>query len=83
MNSWKGGDHMAVIVNPLDTKMVLAFQVGTTEDGKAIIKKKTYSKVKSDSTNEDFHEVAAAIASLQTNLVDDIYRDDLMKIEEA
>ncbi len=74
---------MPVIINPMDTKMVLAFQTGTKEDGNPIITKKTYSKVKSDATNEDFYEVAAAIAGLQVNPVEDIYRDDLMTIEAA
>lgn len=73
---------MALIVNPIQTKMVLAFQTGTTEDGKAIITKKTYSNVRFAADNEDFLQAANALAGLQNNILDGVYRDNLLLVEE-
>lgn len=73
---------MAVIVNPIQTKMVLAFQTGTTEDGKAIITKRTYSNVRSNADNGDFLQAANALAGLQKNILEDVYRDNLLLVEE-
>lgn len=48
---------MAVIVNPVQTRMVLAYETGTGEDGKVIITKKTYSNVKANAQNDAFYQV--------------------------
>ena len=74
---------MPVVINPMDSKMVLCLQTGTDADGQAIISKKNYSKVKAEVTNEDFYEVASVICGLQIYPVQDVYRDNLMTVEQA
>ncbi len=73
---------MPVLVNPLDSKMVLEFQTGIDDDGKAIVKKKSFARIKAELTNEDFYQLAAIISGLQQHMVNEIYRDDLMTLEQ-
>lgn len=72
---------MPVIVSPSDSKMILALQTGLDTNGKVIIKKRTYPRVKSTLTDEDFFAVASQLGALQAHVVDNVYRDNLLTIE--
>lgn len=56
---------MAVIATELESKVKLTFNAGNDEDGNAIIKSKTFSRVKSDATDDNIYAVANGIAGLQ------------------
>lgn len=57
---------MAVQSAVTDMSVRLVLNGGTDENGKAILKNKVYKYVKTDAQAETVHQVAAALASLQT-----------------
>ena len=73
---------MSVIVNPLDSRMVLEFQTGTDTDGNPVLKKKSFARIKAEISNEDFYQLAAVLSGLQAHTVNEIFRDDLMTVEQ-
>jgi hypothetical protein len=48
----------------LEKKLVLAFSEGIDEDGKEIVKRYTYSNVKSAATSDGLIEAATALSTL-------------------
>lgn len=65
---------VTVIKNPSGLKM--KFYCGKDENDKNIIRSKTFSNLRPDSSDEDVYEVGTAIASLQKNNVIDIIKLD-------
>lgn len=57
---------MAVIANALGSKLQLRLQAGTGSDGRTLYKNKTISGLKAAASDQDLHEVAQALVSLQT-----------------
>jgi len=57
---------MAITATNNDSKIKLGLNAGTDENGKEIVKSKTFSKVKADATNEDVYAATTAISNLQT-----------------
>jgi len=56
---------MAINATSLDSKLKIQLDGGVDEKGKAVMKSKTYSKVKATATNEDVYAVAASLSGLQ------------------
>ena len=54
---------MTVVSTPLVTEMILRYQTGTV-DGSPVIRQKSISWLKTDTTDADIYEVAAALFEL-------------------
>ena len=52
---------MAINVIPQESKMRLQLDGGLDEKGNAVIKSKTYSRVKSDAINDDIYSIATSL----------------------
>ncbi len=73
---------MAVNVTPLNSKLQMRFQVGLNEDGKPIIRSKTFGGLKSDALNENVYNAAQSLAGLQVNDVAAVRRIDEVELTE-
>ena len=60
----------------LDSQLSLVFDIGMDENGKAIVKRKNYNNVKTTATPDELLQVAQALASLQTETLSVIERND-------
>ncbi len=74
---------MPVVTNPMDSKLKIKYQVGVDSNGNPKYSTKTYSKIKTASTDEDVYAVADAIANLQQNSVGGFNRVDEKEIAQA
>jgi len=54
--------------------------MGMDEDGKVILKRKNYNNVKTTATPDELLQVAQALASLQTETLSSIERNDSNQI---
>lgn len=63
---------MAIVATELEGKVKVTLNAGNDGEGNAIIKSKTFSRVKSDATDENIYAVANGIASLQEYPVNSI-----------
>lgn len=68
------------VKNPSSLKM--KFYCGKDENQKNIIRTRTYSNLRPDSTDQDVYDVGVAIGSLQKNNVVDIIKLDNTTISE-
>ncbi|MCV9884779.1 DUF1659 domain-containing protein [Metabacillus halosaccharovorans] len=64
----------------LDSQLSLVFDMGMDEDGKVILKRKNYNNVKTTATPDELLQVAQALASLQTETLSSIERNDSNQI---
>ncbi|WP_026560951.1 DUF1659 domain-containing protein [Metabacillus halosaccharovorans] len=64
----------------LDSQLSLVFDMGLDEDGKVILKRKNYNNVKTTATPDELLQVAQALASLQTETLSSIERNDSNQI---
>ncbi|GHH99438.1 DUF1659 domain-containing protein [Neobacillus kokaensis] len=62
------------------TKLRLVFQVGMDEEGKPIMKSKTFSNVKKDSTTDQLFQAAIAISGLTNDMLNNLERNDTSEI---
>lgn len=65
---------MAVEANIVSCKMQLKLNTGLDENGKEIIKTKTYSNVKSDAQDQGIYDVGSSLAALQDHALEEIHR---------
>ncbi|KDR96804.1 Protein of unknown function [Peptoclostridium litorale DSM 5388] len=72
---------MATATN-LDSSIRLKYSYGVDGDGHEISKRKTLSKVKCDSTNEDIYAVAQSIGGLQDPSLVEVVREDSKMLNE-
>ena len=56
---------MSIVSTNNPTGLKLRFDCGKDNNGKVIVKSKTYSKINPNATNDDIYAVAKAISSLQ------------------
>ena len=56
---------MAVSETKNASSLKLKFDCGMNDDGKTVIKSRTYSNVKADATSQDVFDVARALVDLQ------------------
>lgn len=73
---------MSLVITKNPSGLKMRFDCGKNEDGKTIVKSKTYSNVKAASSNEDVYEVATAIANLQEHTLMDVFKVDNTSISE-
>ncbi len=73
---------MAVISTNNPTGLKLRFDCGKDDNGKVIVKTKTYSKVNPNVTNEDLYLVAKSISSLQEHSLIEVQKIDNTTISE-
>lgn len=73
---------MAVISTNNPTGLKLRFDCGKDDNGKVIVKTKTYSKVNPSATNDDVYAVAKAISSLQEHSLIEVQKIDNTTISE-
>jgi len=67
---------MAVERNEAPSRLQLQFQTGVDNEGKPIIRTKTYANVKPATSDEDLYQVGEALAQLQQHMLMDILRHD-------
>lgn len=74
---------MAVIANPLGSRLQLRLIVGQDGQGNPIYRTRSYSNVKPDASDEDVLAVGNALAGLQQHEVEELRRtNDFVLIEE-
>ena len=67
---------MAVSETKNASSLKLKFDCGMNDDGKTVIKSRTYSNVKSDATSQDVFDVARALVDLQIHDNMEILKQD-------
>ncbi|MGI6570027.1 MAG: DUF1659 domain-containing protein [Caldicoprobacterales bacterium] len=50
----------------MNSTLQLTYDMGTDDDGKKLVRRRSYSNVKVDAADQDLFDVAAAISGLQT-----------------
>lgn len=73
---------MAVISTNNPTGLKLRFDCGKDDNGKVVVKTKTYSKINPSATNDDVYAVAKAISSLQEHSLIEVQKIDNTTISE-
>ncbi|WP_042271279.1 DUF1659 domain-containing protein [[Clostridium] dakarense] len=73
---------MALVITKNPSGLKMRFDCGKNENGKTVVKNKTYSNVKATASNEDVYEVATAIANLQEHTLMEVCKIDNTSIEE-
>ena len=56
---------MALVVNNLDSRLQIQVHLGIDGDGKNITRTKTFSRIKSEISDQDLYDVANSLANLQ------------------
>jgi hypothetical protein len=67
---------MAVSETKNASSLKLKFDCGMNDDGKTVIKSRTYSNVKADATSQDVFDVARALVDLQIHDNIEILKQD-------
>ena len=67
---------MAVSETIYASSLKLKFDCGLNDDGKTVIKSRTYSNVKADATSQDVFDVARALVDLQIHDNMEILKQD-------
>lgn len=73
---------MAVISTNNPTKLTLRFDCGKNDNGKVVVKTKTYSNVNPSVTNDDLYLFAKSISSLQEHSLIEVQKIDNTTISE-
>ncbi len=74
---------MAAVKNNPSTKLVLKVVTGTTTDGKALTKSRTFGNVNPALSDDDLLTVGTKIGNLQAHDVATMQRVDTSEISEA
>lgn len=78
----EGGEKMAVTATPLLSRLQLQVVIGTTPEGKPILRTRSYSNVKPDAGNEELLQTGRELANLQQHPLEAIRRVDEAELEE-
>ncbi len=73
---------MAVTNVPVEAVLQLVVQIGTDAGGNAILRTRTYNRVKTSAADQNVFDVAQALANLQTyslNMVKLVSESDLIQ----
>lgn len=65
---------MPVYANPLGSRMQLRLLVGQDEQGNPIFRTRSYANVKPTATDDEVHQVGAAIAGLMRHGLEELRR---------
>jgi len=74
---------MAIVKNPIDSRIKVTYDYGVDGEGKAVTKTKALTNVKSAAVDQDLFDVVAALAGLQANAVLRIIREDNATLAQA
>ena len=74
---------MPVASSPLGSRLQLRLRIGFTEDGKPILRTRSYANLKSDASDEDLYQTALELAGLQVHELEIIRRVDEEELEEV
>ncbi|MEL1134995.1 DUF1659 domain-containing protein [Desulfitobacterium sp. THU1] len=67
---------MALLATPIESVLVVAYQVGLTDTGAPKIRQRSIANVRSNALDQDVYDVAGALFSLQEFPVTSIRRDN-------
>ena len=73
---------MAAIVTKNPSSLKIKFDCGKNDEGKTIVKTKSYGSVRSTASNDNLMEVGQAISSLQSRNVMGYFRVDTSELSE-
>ncbi len=73
---------MALMVNNLDSRLQIQMHLGVNEDGKDVTRTKSYSRIRSQASDQDLYDVALSLAALQEHPVVAIRRNSNASYEE-
>ncbi|HPU00719.1 MAG: DUF1659 domain-containing protein [Firmicutes bacterium] len=74
---------MPVSAIPLGSRLQLRLLTGYTEDGKPILRTRSYANVKPEATDEALYQTALDLAGLQVHTLEIVRRVDEMELEES
>jgi hypothetical protein len=73
---------MAVTAIPLGSRLQLRLRTGFTQDGKPILRTRSYANLKSAASDEDLYQTGLELASMQEHALEIIRRVDEVELEE-
>ena len=73
---------MALVLNHLDSRLQIQLHLGVNDEGRDITRTKSFNRIKSDASDEDLYDVAAALVDLQEHPVIAIRRNSNVEYEE-
>ena len=73
---------MAVVAIKNLAKLSIKLDLGKNDQGKVIIKSKTFPNVKHSTSNDDLMQVASALVSLQEHSIQNVMRIDSTTLAE-
>ncbi|SEQ54549.1 DUF1659 domain-containing protein [Piscibacillus halophilus] len=65
------------------SQLQLVFDAGVSEDGKAVLKRKSFNQINMNSTPDQLYDVSHALASLQSLPLLNIVRNDSFDVNEV
>ncbi|NMM61656.1 DUF1659 domain-containing protein [Clostridium sp. P21] len=74
---------MAAKATKLETVMILKYPDGVDKNGKEVIKKQSFSKIKTSAENQDLFDVAKEFEKLLGRTLDELIREDQNGITNA
>jgi hypothetical protein len=74
---------MAVVRNMDLSRLMVKVQTGSDTYGKPVYKSRTFNSVKAGANDQDIHDIAVALGSLQLYPVGAILREDSSELTEA
>jgi hypothetical protein len=74
---------MAAKATKLETGMILKYKDGVDKNGKEIIKKQSFSKIKTSAADQDLFDVAKEFEKLLGKTLDELIREDQSGITNA
>ena len=74
---------MAVNKVPVGCTLKLSFQTGVDGSGNPVFRTKSLNNVKVAATDQAIYDTAAALAGLQANTLDAVYRVDSANLESV
>ncbi len=67
---------MAVVKQPIESRLLIAVQTGTNEFGQPVLRTRSFSRVKPEALDQDLYDVALTIGGLQQHAVAHVNRVD-------
>ncbi|AWI04560.1 DUF1659 domain-containing protein [Clostridium drakei] len=74
---------MAAKATKLETAMILKYKDGVDKNGKDVIKKQSFSKVKTSAADQDIFDVAKQFETLLGKTLNELVREDQSGITNA
>jgi len=71
---------MALQVQPVDSRVILRLEAGVNGEGNPIYTNRSYSRIKTDASDQDVYDIAVILAGLQSLPVVSITRVNQMEL---